>query len=149
MKTCPKCKQTLNIDLFYVSASHKSGRCCYCISCSKRGANEWRKSNPERVAENLKRYVVKRRSYSAKYRFREYIGITPDEVPAKLQAQGDKCAICLKELTLQTAVVDHCHTTGAVRDLLCSPCNLRLGRIERDRILVRALAYIERHRGVG
>lgn len=41
--------------------------------------------------------------------------------------------------------VDHCHTTGQVRGLLCHSCNIGLGFLERpDGWAERALAYVRR-----
>lgn len=37
------------------------------------------------------------------------------------------CAVCDRETVL---VVDHCHTSGRVRGLLCHRCNTSLGWLE-------------------
>jgi len=36
--------------------------------------------------------------------------------------------------------IDHCHTTGQTRGLLCKPCNFILGIAEDDSKRLRALA---------
>lgn len=41
--------------------------------------------------------------------------------------QGGKCLICRRSAKL---VIDHCHETGRVRGLICSPCNTHVGWIE-------------------
>jgi len=62
----------------------------------------------------------------------------------------DTCFICHHSMTMKsgkpnTAVRDHCHTTGQIRGLICSSCNLMLGRIHDDEaILLRAAAYLRR-----
>lgn len=53
--------------------------------------------------------------------------LTLEELVAREQAQGGKCAICLQPKKL---VVDHDHITGQVRGLLCQGCNVRLGQVE-------------------
>lgn len=77
-------------------------------------------------------------------------GLSPDQVVAMLAAQGNRCAICGSE-TPKTHHdqwhVDHDHTTGKVRGLLCGPCNTGLGQLQDDPVVIRAaLAYVERHR---
>lgn len=50
-------------------------------------------------------------------------GITGDDYEALLRRQGGKCAICRARPKSKRLAVDHNHTTGAVRGLLCSRCN--------------------------
>ena len=64
-------------------------------------------------------------------------------------AQDGKCAICAKgaEDELHGVFsVDHDHVTGAVRALLCRPCNLGLGKFEDDpKRLLAAVEYLNKH----
>lgn len=61
------------------------------------------------------------------------------------------CAICDDTLTrgrgLLGRVIDHCHETGRIRDVLCGACNRGLGcaKDSPDRLRKMAL-YIEAHR---
>jgi len=48
-----------------------------------------------------------------------------DKMAAK---QGQICPLCLGNLKQKGAVLDHCHTTGAVRAVLCRNCNGCEGR---------------------
>lgn len=63
-------------------------------------------------------------------RFRRY-GLTPQSYDEMLESQEGKCAICgcfPKEDSLKrTFHIDHCHSTGRVRGLLCRDCNTMLG----------------------
>ncbi len=65
-----------------------------------------------------------------------------------LVQQRCKCAICKRQLIIGRGGtdVDHCHRTGKIRGLLCHPCNLSLGHVEKDegKWLKNALAYIKR-----
>lgn len=58
--------------------------------------------------------------------------------------QNGKCAICNSESKIRLSV-DHNHTTGKVRGLLCSHCNLALGYL-KDSIdrLKSAISYLEK-----
>jgi hypothetical protein len=55
-----------------------------------------------------------------------------------------RCGICLTPLAEVSKIcVDHCHTTGAVRGLLCNRCNQGLGYFGDDPdTLVRAAQYL-------
>lgn len=57
-------------------------------------------------------------------------GLTLEQYEALYEAQGGACYICerAKGITKRLAV-DHDHTTGYVRGLLCSTCNKFLGHI--------------------
>ena len=67
--------------------------------------------------------------------------------------QGGRCAIC--QLPLSKEVLDHCHTTGAVRATLHSGCNALLGKVENNykrygvgnlaAFLSGVAAYLQRH----
>lgn len=61
-------------------------------------------------------------------------GITLETFNKMLETQGGVCFICGKgnqgKLINAPLSVDHCHETGKIRGLLCSPCNSRLGWYE-------------------
>lgn len=68
-----------------------------------------------------------------------------------LNIQQHKCVICETPITIhpnpfhwqRRCVVDHCHTTGEVRGLLCSQCNTALGLLQDDpTALERAIQYL-------
>lgn len=92
--------------------------------------------------------------YMRKRKLREKYGITPAQEAEMFAAQSGVCAICACERTktdsrsgkLMDFDVDHCHTTGKVRGLLCSRCNRGIGLFQDDpAILRRAAAYLESH----
>jgi hypothetical protein len=73
-------------------------------------------------------------------------GMTMEEYRERVDAQGGRCAICGDEPEGDRLHVDHSHATGAVRDLLCRPCNHALGNAKDDPArLLAMLAYLERH----
>ena len=67
------------------------------------------------------------RNRQLKYKF----GVDLDWYNKKLVEQEGKCAIC-KRASEKTLHVDHNHTTGQVRDLLCFQCNNALGQFNDD-----------------
>lgn len=78
---------------------------------------------------------------------RRGIDMTVDRFNVLLAEQDGGCAICGVELgpRAKTTHVDHCHTTGTVRGILCSTCNRVLGLAKDDPARLRASAdYLER-----
>lgn len=73
-------------------------------------------------------------------------GLTLEQYDFLLRAQGGRCAICGTHDNSGVALgVDHHHETGAVRGLLCDPCNIAIGGLRDDPALMRAaIAYVER-----
>lgn len=67
--------------------------------------------------------------------------MTLEDYNAQLQRQGGVCAICGEKPKNNLLAVDHDHDTGAVRGLLCSPCNRHVGYFERHGAAVQA--YLE------
>jgi hypothetical protein len=68
-----------------------------------------------------------------------------------LESQDNSCALCdtpvqLFEGNNFSGVIDHCHTTGKVRGILCGHCNVALGKLESDnrldKFLQRAGSYM-------
>ena len=61
-------------------------------------------------------------------------------------AQDGLCAICERHPEDGVLRVDHDHSTGKIRGLLCRHCNLALGNMSDDVSLLRkAIAYLEKH----
>jgi hypothetical protein len=69
-------------------------------------------------------------------------GISRADYAALLARQGGVCAICGKPPE-KTLCVDHCHSTGRIRGLLCRKCNFGLGCYAEDQAaMIAALAYL-------
>jgi hypothetical protein len=81
----------------------------------------------------------------------ERYGLTWTTFRDMLVAQGNGCAICgthlVDEVSAprdQQACVDHCHTSGKIRGLLCMNCNLALGYLRDSPTAARKAAlYLE------
>lgn len=84
--------------------------------------------------------------------YKRAYGIDIFDVEIMRLKQRNKCAICRKEFVRGPDrwlhVVDHDHTTGNVRELLCNDCNVRLGKVYEDaRRFPEAESYIKKWRG--
>jgi len=90
---------------------------------------QWNKNNPE-----------KRKAITKKYDLKRLYNITVEEYDKIYSLQGGCCAICgvhQKDLKYRLHV-DHNHTTGQVRGLLCRMCNTLLGNCKEDIITLQA-----------
>lgn len=75
-------------------------------------------------------------------------GITTEQFDNLLIEQLGQCLIC--ENQMKDPVVDHCHTTGVVRGLLCRLCNASIGGLKDDPAIVkRAYEYLLRCNSIG
>jgi hypothetical protein len=82
---------------------------------------------------------------------RSAYGITPEQFDVMLLIQGGRCAVCGTDAPggkHDRFMVDHCHSTGAVRGLLCNACNHGIGLLGDSADGVRkALEYLNKARG--
>jgi hypothetical protein len=87
------------------------------------------------------------RAYQCAINRKRLYGISVDEFGALLEAQGGLCAVCKADVPGGKGNwhVDHDHTSGAVRGLLCHHCNLMLGNAGDDPVRLREAAdYLEK-----
>lgn len=102
----------------------------------KRSKEYYKKSGKEKKSTH---YKTTRRNATLVSRY----GITEEDFNHLFAKQKGVCAICAKEYHL-TLHVDHCHSSGVVRGLLCNNCNRGLGHF-KDSIetLRKAINYLE------
>jgi hypothetical protein len=84
-------------------------------------------------------------------RIKRQYGVTLDQASSMLLQQGGVCAICSKPLSIEQegkkaadfSHVDHCHTTGKVRGILCNNCNHGVGKfMDSPELLRKAANYL-------
>ena len=127
MTICVKCAEEKSEDDFYFNKTYQH-RDKTCKKCRRGVANtKARALSPQQVKElNLrKRY-----------------GITLDEYNEMLEQQDGHCAICPRSDTL---CVDHCHTSGKVRGILCKRCNTAIAYINELEGAIKLIDYLAPH----
>lgn len=68
------------------------------------------------------------------------------EEDAELLLNTTICAICCRQINGKAKHIDHDHTTGKIRSVLCSTCNQGLGMFRDDiDIMTRAIKYLKDH----
>lgn len=98
--------------------------------------------------------ALERSAYNRSWIIKRHFKMSEKEHAKIVADQNGVCAICqqpelhvikrtgkLKELSL-----DHCHTTGQARGLLCAKCNIGIGALRDDPVLLlRAIEYLKKH----
>lgn len=107
-----------------------------------------RKSHNIHYNNHKEEIKVKRRLTYNQVRLKSTYGITVEEYLNILERQDNKCALCesekssFKNMTLPLCV-DHNHSTGQIRGLLCNKCNSMIGMVnENIEILEKAILYL-------
>lgn len=78
------------------------------------------------------------------FRFDRY-GITKEIFKQMLNNQNNKCAICEISVNERSSHIDHCHSTGKVRGILCEKCNKGLGQFNDNvNYLNNAIKYLNK-----
>ena len=115
-----------------------------CLVCSRNKVKVWRKENPEKRAEQVKREIGK--TYTINKHLRSKYGIDHAQYNELLVKQKESCKICgiHHSLLSKRMAVDHCHETGKIRGLLCSSCNSILGyAYDNTNTLEKAIQYLK------
>ncbi len=137
-KVCKKC----GIEKEHSEYSHKRAKGRKpslqprCKSCAAEDTKLWRDSQSLDRLKDL-------------YLQRTY-GITLQWYQDTLALQNNSCPLCNTsftfhgELNADSPVVDHCHTTGKVRGIICNECNRGLGYFHDNPMALRKAAlYLE------
>lgn len=74
------------------------------------------------------------------YKDGRYSGGYTKQFNEMLEKQDGKCAIC--EAAMTKPVVDHCHSTGRIRGILCAKCNRHMAAIDESGFMEKAMRYI-------
>lgn len=172
MKRCSKCKIEKSADQFARCAFTKDGSQYRCKQCDqeryvknhkailkrarlfdKKRRETIRETNRECYRKNRAFLLEKRRKYRAAHpraqrgRALERYGMTLEHFEQLEKWQLGLCAIC-EVRPIETLAVDHNHTTGKNRGLLCRACNCGIGNFrESCKVLKNAIDYLKKHEG--
>lgn len=115
----------------------------------KAATTRWREAHKSRHLETQRRYRENmgsevRKERNRKQWLRKRYGLTPEQVEGMYAKQNGKCGICEQAIPLLSSEthIDHCHTTGQIRGLLCRKCNLRLAAFDDREFFTKALKYL-------
>ncbi len=133
LRTCTVCKNQLSLSAFHKDTGCTDGYKPQCKACRKIGRVAYR-DNPKAKEARKRAYQRRRERIGAEgikwLIFKSKYGISQEDYERMLSEQNGKCAICFSSDPKSghgLLVVDHCHSNGHVRGLLCTPCNFALG----------------------
>lgn len=139
MRKCKTCGIEKDLSEFHKNKNYKDGFRPHCIDCRR---------DYERKSFHKHKH---KRPYDYEYdkdkKLKKAYGISYSEYLVMLEVQEGRCAICGTTETgsRKAFAVDHCHTTGKVRGLLCSNCNTGIGNLkESEEIMLRAIDYLKK-----
>lgn len=153
MKRCSTCKTEKPIAEFSRHRVYHDGLARTCRSCNNKRSAAYEQANKEALnVKQLARYHRDPERYADRD-LRKRFGVPLGWYAETLAAQDGQCAICGATEPGGPAKrtrrfhVDHCHTTGQVRALLCDGCNNGLGRFHDNPDVLRLAAdYIIKYR---
>ena len=130
MKTCTKCGISQPEENYYVIKS--SGKLHgSCKTCFKKASKESR--------ERLGKRHIKNNNLRFNY------DIDIEQFDQMMEDCGGQCVCGSKRgrANREALHVDHNHSTGQVRGLLCSKCNRAIGLVEDPEVLRKLADYLE------
>lgn len=125
-----------------------------CKNCRKAVAAIWREKNRDKCRAYARDWMRRNPIHSHKHKLANRYGITLQEYDSMLEAQNGVCAICGKDETRtdhrtgkpQKLSVDHNHSSGKNRGLLCDACNKVIGQFAEDsRRFRKAAEYLDKY----
>ena len=130
-KTCTGCKEEKELNEFTSTRKSSTGKYSRCRLCRYNAAKERRKT-----FDKVEEY--------GKFAEKTY-NITREEA-IKLRQDSVICDICQKSIEWKDRHLDHCHSSGKIRGILCPQCNKGLG-LFKDSILFleNAANYLKEH----
>ena len=134
MKKCSNCKLSKPFSDFTKDKKIKDGHNYLCKSC-KNTLRKTQKSYQNKEGQKFKRV------------YNNY-NLTENELNSLYLSQDKRCKICNIQYEKVSEhgglYIDHCHSTGKVRGLLCASCNRLLGNCKDDiNILNSAIQYLQ------
>ena len=131
-KVCSRCNINKDETNFQKRKDRPIGLRPWCRDCQREIDREFRKTD-----SGKKKYRKENWKKSG-------INITYEEYREKYERLKGCCEICQDKLP--ELCVDHNHTTGQIRGLLCTPCNLAIEHLkESTEILNNAVKYLNNY----
>ena len=136
MKSCCRCKISKEYSEFYKDKKNKDGYYSSCKTCKKEYEKEYSKT--DKYKEKIRKIRWKEQN----------IDITYEQYLKMFLEQKGSCAICGSTTNQfnKGMCVDHNHSNGKIRGLLCTDCNRGIGSLKDDiSLLKKAIEYLGKY----
>jgi hypothetical protein len=136
-KLCKRCNEYKDISTFQKSRREKDGLQIWCTPCRTKQQRERKSKYDAERAQILKEQNLDRH-------LRKIYGISLEDYNNIHLHQLGRCRLCDNPCPSgKRLAVDHCHSTGKVRGLLCVNCNTALGSFKDNlELLKKAVKYL-------
>lgn len=149
MKQCPRCKEQHEISCFCRDRTNVDGLNTYCRACVKEMRNDPRCRALDNASQRARYHGnVDEREARRDRKYKRNYGLSLISYNRLLADQHHKCAICgtVPFDDKHHLCVDHNHSTGVVRGLLCASCNSLIGYVhENPTRLTNAAIYLRKY----
>jgi hypothetical protein len=148
-KQCTCCREYKQLSRFHKKSKYVDGAIQYrshCIECAnKKNLVHYHKNRKGTLAHATNAY---------RYTLKTAYGLSQEAFEGMLEGQQNRCLICgvlvmnpfNPTVGGEKQAVDHCHTTGKIRGILCTTCNSGIGLLKDSKdILQKALTYLEKY----
>lgn len=149
-------KKNFERDKDKINASQRAHRAKNIERIRKRDQQYWANNSASKSKKNRRTYVKhseSRKASARRYKICKIYGSTEAAIDELFKQQKNKCGICKLVFGSPKATkgtkphIDHCHTTGRVRGILCGRCNVLIGMaLENPKILAAAAKYVGKHK---
>lgn len=145
-KVCSACEERkLKYEFTNRGGKHKHLLRSQCKTCTNDKTRGYQREYWHRARKDKPGVLDGRAEYSRWYKRLVKYGITKEEFVAMVERQEGKCAICGGKQGMELRV-DHDHSSGEVRELLCAECNSGIGLFKEDvDIMRKAIKYVQKH----
>lgn len=146
MKKCTRCGKTKALAEFSANKAAKDGLNYYCRPCHSLITKAYKSSHPEEMKVSAKLSRDKGREKRWAYQIQKDYGCTVENYNRMFTEQEGRCLGCNRHQSefTQRLHVDHNHSTGLIRGLLCKGCNLTLGNAKDSiQTLESLIAYLK------
>lgn len=137
-KSCNVCGEHKLLSEY--SKVHSAGNVyrVYCKKCAVKMVQDKRKDDP---------------LWWRKFYLKKHFNMTMKDYQDMLESQDYKCLICETRFDIEVIGkrpnLDHCHSTGKIRGILCFNCNTGIGKLNDNlSTLKKAVQYLESYNNI-